>query len=173
MNRPLNTGGKSVNRSLSIVLPVRNVEKTLADSLQLVFEVLSDLTEQFEVLVVDEGSTDHTAEVAHELAVQYPQLRVACRSNEDAELAGNESELGLATGDIVFVQQRHAPFSPTHLRRLWEMCEGGTALRGGELSRGRHTGKITRCDRPMEIRRSGRDVAELGGIRVVRRAAAG
>jgi glycosyltransferase involved in cell wall biosynthesis len=108
-----------VKRSLSVVLPVCNAERTLSDNLQAIFEILSDLTERFEVLVVDNGSTDQTMEIAHELSVQYPQLRVARPSAPLDEHSG----LDQATGDVVLLHGAQLPFSPNDARRTWEMCQ--------------------------------------------------
>lgn len=107
--------------SLSLVVPVRNAERNLAENLADVLEVLSELTERFEVLVVDEGSTDHTTELAHNLSLQYPQLRVARRSPDDASVSALQAGLSQTNGDVVLVQNRHARFSPSYLRHMWEV----------------------------------------------------
>lgn len=110
--------------SLSLVLPVRDVERTLASNLADVLDVLSELTERFEVLVVDEGSTDHTTELAYDLAVQYPQLRVARRRLDDPSVSALQAGLSQTNGDVVLVQNRHARFSPSYVREMWEMGAG-------------------------------------------------
>ena len=110
--------------SLTFVLPVRNAEQTLADNLADVLDVVSDLTERFEVLLVDEGSTDHTPELAHDLAIQYPQLRVARRRPGDTPTSALQSGLSQTNGDVVLVQNRHARFSPSYLRHMWESGAG-------------------------------------------------
>jgi len=140
-----------VSGSLSVVLPVLNAEGTLAENLQHILEVLSDLGRRFEVLIVDQGSTDLTADVAHELAVTFPQLRVARRSDESSEHGGLDAHLHQATGEYVFVHQGHMPFNVNDFRRLWELCladhdEASTADRtspdGGLLGPGRELGGI-------------------------------
>jgi len=62
--------------SLSVVLPVQNAEGTLAKQVALLLEIVPDLSDRFEILLVDDGSTDHTLDLAQELARRYPQLRV-------------------------------------------------------------------------------------------------
>ena len=64
-------------QTLSVVLTVHNAEKTLADQVSKTLDILTDLSARFELLIVDDGSTDQTEEVAHELARHFPQLRVA------------------------------------------------------------------------------------------------
>ena len=120
--------GIPVNRSLSLVLPVCNAEQTLAENLLHVFDVLSDLTSHFEVLLVDEGSTDHTPELAHDLALKYPQLRIARPAKNADESSAIQATLEQARGDVILIQQPHAPFRPSRVRRLWENCATGTVV---------------------------------------------
>lgn len=52
--------------SLSVVIPAYNEEQRLGGTLKRVVEYLRDRAEGFEVLVVDDGSQDRTAEIAGE-----------------------------------------------------------------------------------------------------------
>ena len=55
------------DESLSIVLPVHNVESTLAAQIRAILDVVSDLVHRLEILIVDDGSTDRTDEIAWEI----------------------------------------------------------------------------------------------------------
>ena len=65
-----------MNKSLTIVLPVHNGESRLRNCVREILEVASDLTSAFGILIVDDGSTDATFEVAAELSARYPQVSV-------------------------------------------------------------------------------------------------
>jgi glycosyltransferase involved in cell wall biosynthesis len=65
-----------VTRSLSVLLPVHNVQSSLTRSVHEILDVLAELTGRFELVIVDEGSTDGTWDVARELAQLYPQIRL-------------------------------------------------------------------------------------------------
>lgn len=114
--------GKPVSGSLSVVLPVLNAERTLAKNVEHVLEVLSDLGARFEVLIVDQGSTDQTADVAHDMAVTFPQIRVARPRSQLEDASGLEVDLEQTVGEFVFVHQGHRPFNVNDFRRLWEIC---------------------------------------------------
>ena len=57
-------------------MPVRNAENTLRGEVESLLEVLPELTDRFEIIVVDDGSSDHTWEAAAELSRKFPQVRV-------------------------------------------------------------------------------------------------
>lgn len=107
--------------SLSIVLPVHNAESTLADNLCRLLEMLPDLSERFEVLVVDDGSTDHTAEVAYEFVTQFPQLRIVRHARRRGLAAAVQTGLDQTSGEFVLVQDEREPLSPSDIQKLWGM----------------------------------------------------
>jgi polyisoprenyl-phosphate glycosyltransferase len=110
-----------VNDSLSIIVPVRNAEAHLHRQVHQLLELLPDLTADFEIVIVDDGSTDHTPETARELAREYPQLRLICHSEPRGREIAVKTGLSSAQGQIVLVQEDSADVSPTHLRRLWSL----------------------------------------------------
>jgi glycosyltransferase involved in cell wall biosynthesis len=62
---------------LSVVLPAYNEDDNIETAVRRALEVLPELAEEFEVIVVDDGSRDRTAELAHALLVEYyPRVRL-------------------------------------------------------------------------------------------------
>jgi glycosyltransferase involved in cell wall biosynthesis len=61
---------------LSIVIPAHNEENRLPRTLEQVFAFLEKQDFTAEVVVVENGSSDRTLEVAHEFAERHSQLRV-------------------------------------------------------------------------------------------------
>jgi hypothetical protein len=108
-----------VTDSLSIVVPVCNAEAVLAGQLARLLDILPDLTSRFEIVVVDDASTDHTVELARELAVQFPQLKLVRHRERRGAPAAVRTGLQWATGRTVFVQEDAASLSTRDLRRLW------------------------------------------------------
>lgn len=113
--------GAPLNPSLSVILPVYNAEATLARQVGQLLDVLPDLKTRFEILVVDDGSTDHTDEIAHDLRQQYPQLKLARHAWQRGMAAAVQTGLSRSVGDIVFVQEEHTEVSTSDIRRLWAM----------------------------------------------------
>jgi glycosyltransferase involved in cell wall biosynthesis len=77
---------------LSVVLPAHNEEATVAEVVQEVHLTLAGWGTQSEIILVDDGSTDRTGEIAHALTIRIPSLRVVqhapCRGYGGALKAG-------------------------------------------------------------------------------------
>ncbi len=110
-----------LNDTLSVIVPIHNAQSSLGQQVEDCLDVLPDLTYHFEVLIVDDGSTDSTEEIAHELANQFPQVRVI---RQHKPLGTDEAiKIGLehADGSIVFVHDSGEALSARHLRELWQL----------------------------------------------------
>jgi glycosyltransferase involved in cell wall biosynthesis len=109
------------NSSLSIVLPVHNAQERLTASVTAILDVLPELTSRFDLVIVDDASSDDTIEVAHELATCYPQVKAVRHA---VRLGLNEAiQTGLdhTTGEIVFVGDGECDLDPDGLRKLWQL----------------------------------------------------
>ncbi len=87
---------------LSIVIPAHNEERRLPRTLEQVFAFLHQQPYAAEVVVVENGSTDRTLQIAQGFAAQHPQLRVI---HSDGRGKGLAVRLGMlaASGDYRFM----------------------------------------------------------------------
>jgi glycosyltransferase involved in cell wall biosynthesis len=85
---------------VSVVMPAFNEAEILATTVKSVIEGLAARGHAFEVIVVENGSTDGTLTIAHGLAEEYPALRIEHRPEADYGRALRAGLL-LAEGDAV------------------------------------------------------------------------
>ncbi len=114
---------------ISVVLPVRDGEDRIASRVEHVLEALKSLvTEQYEVIVVDDGSSDATAVVLAELTDLYAHVRVARHGRPRGMEAAGQTGLERATGDLVFIQEADTMVRIDDFRRLYRMSEDETVV---------------------------------------------
>jgi cellulose synthase/poly-beta-1,6-N-acetylglucosamine synthase-like glycosyltransferase len=170
----LRKGIRLVPPSLSLLLPIHNAEATLAESLCQLLEFLPDIAERFEVLIVDDGSTDSTAELASELARQFPQVRTISHKRRRGIAAAAQSGMAQTTGEFVIVHDLTHPLSARDLQELWELRHEE------DLVAARTEPRVTPLDAGLVSRliNWGRGVEQAeverrssGGTQIIRRAA--
>ena len=108
-----------MNNSLSVILPVKNSSSGLSQRIRQLLDILPELTNDFEICVVDDGSTDQTVDIAIELAKQYPQVRVESHSESRGILAAVQTAIEFTKADNIIVQSQSAPISPARLKGEW------------------------------------------------------
>jgi undecaprenyl-phosphate 4-deoxy-4-formamido-L-arabinose transferase len=65
---------EKILESLSIVIPVYNEKESVRNAVLKCIDILSKDFTDYEVILVDDGSTDGTEEIVKELSNQYPQI---------------------------------------------------------------------------------------------------
>lgn len=104
---------------LSALMPLRNVQGILESTVLEWLEVLTDLTPQTEIVVVDDASCDATIEVALELMAQYPQLRVTRHATPRGWRASLLTAMERCRGEILFFPDPECILGLNELPRLW------------------------------------------------------
>jgi glycosyltransferase involved in cell wall biosynthesis len=63
-------------QSISVVVPAYNEEKNLRKSINIIYKYLTKLVgNHFEILIIENGSTDRTADIAKELEIEYSNIK--------------------------------------------------------------------------------------------------
>lgn len=112
-----------MERSLSVLLPVHNAQSTVAATVEELLEVLPELTTGFEVVVVDDGSTDATIEVADELAAYFPQVSALRHATPRGRVAAVRTALERSSGEILLLKDQHCPLPADEVPRLWRAMD--------------------------------------------------
>lgn len=99
---------------LSVVIPVYNEESTLETVVDRVLEIPSLL----EIVIVDDGSTDRTAEIGVQLADTYSQVRFIKNQRNAGKTAVLKQGFLLTKGDIVVVQDADLEYDPAEIPQL-------------------------------------------------------
>jgi glycosyltransferase involved in cell wall biosynthesis len=96
---------------LSVVIPVFNEESSLAT----IVDKLLTIPHLLEVIVVDDCSTDRTAEIARSLAERHPCVQLVQHQKNSGKTAALRSGFSLTRGDIVIVQDADLEYDPDEI----------------------------------------------------------
>ena len=91
-------------RSLSLILPIHNSVRHLEKNVDYLVELMPQLVDRFQIIIVDDGSTDGTGDVAQQLAVRYPQVEVVYHDRFCGEAGALESGRKRVKYQRTFVQ---------------------------------------------------------------------
>ena len=120
---------------LSLLLPVHNVQATLATDVAKLLDTLPELTAWFDLLIIDDGSTDATCEIAEELVTEYPQVRLIRHAMRRGVEAAWRIGLGRTDAPIVLGHSGRPGLEPAAIFPLLLKQQGLGAR--GEGPRGR------------------------------------
>ncbi len=125
-----------MERSLTVLLPVHNAQTSLTQTVHEVLEVVSDLTQRFELVIVDDGSADATAEVGDELTRQYPQVRFVRHQQRLGREAAIQTGLKQSTGEVVLLRDEVSGLALNGIGRVWHATSEHGVLGGDRRRRG-------------------------------------
>ena len=121
--------------NLSVVLPAHNEEANLARAIERVGAAASRLTSAHEVIVVDDGSTDGTAEVVEKASADDPRVHLVRHGRNRGYGAALRSGFEAATMDLVFFTDADNQFDPEQLSELLSAIDGADAVVGYRATR--------------------------------------
>lgn len=104
--------------SLTALFPAYNDAGTIEELAIRALQTLSQLTPDYEVIVVNDGSTDHTARVLHELARRHPRVRVIHHDRNRGYGAALRTGFAQARKEWVFYTDGDGQYDPRELIRL-------------------------------------------------------
>jgi glycosyltransferase involved in cell wall biosynthesis len=104
--------------SISAFFPAYNDAGTIASMVVLADRTLRALTDDYEIIVVNDGSPDHTGEILAELQPRYPRLRVITHPTNRGYGGALRSGFAAATKDLIFYTDGDAQYDPRELALL-------------------------------------------------------
>jgi glycosyltransferase involved in cell wall biosynthesis len=153
--------GNSVS-SLSVVVPVFNEERSLPKLLDLLTSVLCGLPNPFEIILVNDGSTDRSLSVLRALSVRFPEVKVVDFRRNFGQTAALMAGIDHASNDIVVMIDADLQNDPTDIPRLLaKLDEGYDVVSGWRKDR-----KDSRVQRNWVSRVANRFISHVSGVKL-------
>ena len=123
------------SHSISAVLPAYNEEQIIANTVSTVLLVLKKWRIDFEVLVVNDGSTDRTGEIVAALADDHPRVRLVTHPTNEGYGASLVSGFAAATKELTFFMDSDGQFDIRDLQKFFTLIDEYDAVIGYRIDR--------------------------------------
>ena len=120
---------------LSVVLPAHNEVGNLVPVIDRALTVLPELFDRYEIVVVDDGSTDGTADLADRIVAEHPCVRVIHHQVNRGYGAALVSGFGATHGDYVMFMDADQQFDIADLALLAPLIGEYDIVAGYRLQR--------------------------------------
>ncbi len=120
---------------ISVIIPAYNEESRLPATLASVHEFLSGYGKSFEILIVDDGSYDHTVEVVNEFAAGHPGVRLLSYQPNCGK--GHAIRTGILSGrgDLLLINDADGSSPISELARLEHGIASGADIAIGSRAK--------------------------------------
>ena len=123
------------SRSLSVVLPAYNEEQIIGQTVCDVLNALNAWRMDFEIIVVNDGSTDRTGAIVSALAEADPHVRLITHSTNQGYGAALVSGFAAATKELTMFMDSDGQFAIRDLQRFFPYIDEYDAVIGYRLHR--------------------------------------
>ncbi len=110
---------------VSIVIPAYNECESLPDLIPQVNDVLCKTGKIFEILIINDGSTDGTNQTCREIIPHYPNVKMVEMLTNGGKALALQAGFQTAKGDIVISMDADLQDDPLEIPRFIEKIEGG------------------------------------------------
>lgn len=160
--------------AVSIIIPAYNEEAALAQDVEDLMEAMGETDREWEIIIVDDGSTDGTATVGHSYEEKYENVRFLSHPYNMGGGASRNTGIKASQYDLVAVVDGDGTYPVKDMPRLVDAMEGYDMVVG---ARNKEAGtlKFLRVPAKFFIRKlagfmSGRKIPDLNsGMRVMRK----
>lgn len=112
-------------KKVSVVIPAFNEEPCIPHLVQKIRETVEPLNYQYEVIIVDDGSSDNSFETIKKLAVDNPFLKGIKLSRNMGHQAALDCGLKHASGDAIICMDADLQHPPSLIPKMLELWESG------------------------------------------------
>ncbi len=121
--------------SLSVILPAYNEETAIAKTVYTVVDVLSAWVQDFEVIVVNDGSKDNTRAIVEDVVAADPRVHLINHPANQGYGAALVSGFEAVTRDLAFFMDSDGQFDIRDLERFFPLIDQYDAVLGYRVNR--------------------------------------
>jgi dolichol-phosphate mannosyltransferase len=115
----------AVRVTLSIVIPTYNAETCLRQLCDRLLAVALSITDSFEIIFIEDRSSDNSWKVLQELLAEKPNLRAVRLSRNFGQQAAITAGLAISAGEWVCVMDCDLQDPPEQIPNFWRLAQQG------------------------------------------------
>jgi glycosyltransferase involved in cell wall biosynthesis len=123
------------DHSISAFFPAYNDAATIGGLVAYTDAVLSRVTDDYEIIVVNDASPDDTAAVLEAIRPRFPRLKVVTHLRNRGYGGALQSGFAHATKELVFYTDGDGQYDPTEILSLLPRLEGADLVNGYKIQR--------------------------------------
>ena len=150
------------NVALSIVVPIYNEEESLPFLVNQLLEVLQPMEETFEIVLVNDGSSDNSAEVIRKLSFDIPELVGVLLRKNYGQTAAMAAGFDISSGEIVVTLDGDLQNDPADIPLLVSKIRDGFDL----VSGWRYRRQDAAISRKLPSKIANRLIGKVTGVRL-------
>jgi len=105
-------------KSVSIFFPAYNDSEIIASLIEKAYRMGPVISQWFEVIVINDGSTDDTAQTLLKAKEQYPELKIITHEKNEGYGSALRSGFAAAIGDFVFYTDGDGQYDVSEIEKL-------------------------------------------------------
>lgn len=106
------------NKGISVILPVYNEKDNIYDVIKTIFNVLPFVTDDFEIIAVDDGSVDRTKKILEDLKGLDSRLKIIRHPKNNGYGAALYSGFKKAEKELIFTMDADRQFDVSEIVKL-------------------------------------------------------
>src|SRR5262245_61588270 len=150
------------NYQVSVIAPIFNEEESIEPLVEALLSVLETMNRSFEVILVNDGSTDRSAERLDNVAARNPKVRVIEFRHNAGQAAALMAGIDHATGDIIITIDADLQNDPQDIPSLLAKLDEGA----GVVSGWRKDRQDATIRRNLVSRIANRVISRISGLRL-------
>jgi glycosyltransferase involved in cell wall biosynthesis len=116
---------------LSVVIPVKNESPNIDELYRELTDTLTAFGRRYEIIIVDDGSTDDTFDRLSRLQARDPRLRIVRFRRNFGQTAAFAAGFAYARGRFIVTSDGDLQNDPRDIPAMVELCEGGPDIVAG------------------------------------------
>jgi len=147
---------------LSVVVPLYNEEESLPHLVEQLLTALRPAGERFELVLVDDGSSDRTAEVLAQVSAEVPEVVAVLLRKNYGQTAAMAAGFDVAGGEVIVSLDGDLQNDPADIPMLLAKLREGYDL----VSGWRHQRQDAALQRKLPSRLANRLIGRVTGVRL-------